>query len=225
MNLKIEKYKDYEIEINDEYEYILTALKDGKRVGLITFLKHPYLSKNGKDLYLMIDRIDVNEKERGFGLATKLYELSLKYLPKKYKGIASDLKNRVNKKEIPKIYSKFNNRIENWAGYEYHLIEKNNSNIKYKNGGNMETEYKVMFESRSGSGNVREVRVMAKNFNDAKKKGWVKSGLNKKFYAFLTAHEIKALGGLMLIQMASTGYTLNQIANDKTPFIYNIGGL
>jgi hypothetical protein len=104
-------------------------------------------------------------------------------------------------------------------------FDANNNDIRYKNGGNMETEYKVMFESRSGSGNVREVRVMAKNFNDAKKKGWLKSGLNKKFYAFLTAHEIKALGGLMLIQMASTGYTLNQIANDKTPFIYNIGGL
>jgi hypothetical protein len=100
---------------------------------------------------------------------------------------------------------------------------RNNPDIRYKNGGNMETEYKVMFESRSGSGNVREVRVSAKNFNDAKKKGWIKSGLNKKFYAFLTAHEIKEFGGLMAtMQIASTGITLHKYVN---AFKYEIGGL
>ncbi len=94
---------------------------------------------------------------------------------------------------------------------------------KYKNGGSMETEYKVIFESKSGSGNVRDVRVSAKNFNDAKKKGWVKSGLNKKFYAFLTAHEIKELGGLMAtMQIASTGLTLHHTVKS---FNYSIGGL
>jgi hypothetical protein len=102
-------------------------------------------------------------------------------------------------------------------------FDANNNDIRYKNGGNMETEYKVMFESRSGSGNVREVKVMAKNFNDAKKKGWVKSGLNKKFYAFLTAHEIKELGGLMAtMQIASTGLTLHHTVKS---FNYSIGGL
>lgn len=89
----------------------------------------------------------------------------------------------------------------------------------------MESEWQVMFESRSGSGNVRNVRVNAKDFNDAKKKGWIKSGLNKKFYAFLTAHEIKALGGLMLFRMASTGYSVNQLATDKSRFNYTIGRL
>jgi hypothetical protein len=145
----IEKYKDYDIEIKYEYEYIVTALKDGKRVGLLTFLKNPYLSKNG-NLFLMIDSINVNEKERGFGLATKMYEFSLKHLPKKYKGISSYLKNRVNKKQIPKIYSKFNNRVENWGGAEYHLIEKNNPDIRYADGGSIpdllssqEVEYKL----------------------------------------------------------------------------------
>jgi len=102
-------------------------------------------------------------------------------------------------------------------------FDANNNDIRYKNGGNMETEWKVMFESRSGSGNVREVRVSAKNFNDAKKKGWVKSGLNKKFYAFLTAHEIKELGGLMAtMQIASTGLTLHHTVKS---FNYSIGGL
>lgn len=86
----------------------------------------------------------------------------------------------------------------------------------------METEWKVIFESRSGSGNVRDVRVSAKNFNDAKKKGWVKSGLDKKFYAFLTAHEIKAVGGMMAMQILSTGYTLH---NNVQPYEYTIGGL
>jgi hypothetical protein len=94
---------------------------------------------------------------------------------------------------------------------------------RYKKVGNMETEYKVIFESRSGSGNVREVRVSASNFNDAKKKGWIKSGLNKKFYAFLTAHEIKAVGGIMAsMQVLSTGYTLH---NNVQPYKYTIGGL
>jgi hypothetical protein len=101
-------------------------------------------------------------------------------------------------------------------------FDVNNNDIRYKNGGNMETEYKVMFESRSGSGNVRDVRVSAKNFNDAKKKGWIKSGLNKKFYAFLTAHEIKAVGGMMAMQILSTGYTLH---NNVKPYQYSIGGL
>ena len=94
---------------------------------------------------------------------------------------------------------------------------------RYKKVGNMETEYKVIFESRSGSGNVREVRVSASSFNDAKKKGWIKSGLNKKFYAFLTAHEIKAVGGIMAsMQVLSTGYTLH---NNVQPYKYTIGGL
>ena len=72
-------------------------------------------------------------------------------------------------------------------------FDGSNSDIRFDNGGNVETEWKVIFESKFRSGNVTEVRVNAKNFNDAKNKGWVKSGLNKKFYAFLTAHEIKAL--------------------------------
>ncbi len=93
---------------------------------------------------------------------------------------------------------------------------------RYKKVGNMETEWQVIFESKSGSGSVTKVRVSASSFNDAKKKGWIKSGLNKKYNAFLTAHEIKALGGLMALQIASTGYTLH---NNVKSFKYTIGGL
>lgn len=130
----IEDYLDYKIEIENEYEYIIMAFKNGQRVGLLTFLRSPYISKNGEQ-YILVDRIDVREKERGFGLASKMYEFALKYLPKEYKGIASDLKNRVNKIEIPKIYSKFNNEIESWGGNQYHLIKK--SNVRYESGGNL----------------------------------------------------------------------------------------
>lgn len=131
----VEKYKDYEIEIKNDYEYIVTAIKEGKRVGLLTFLRNPYNSKNGEK-YLLVDRIDVFEKERNKGLATEMYLLALKHLPEEYKGIASDLKNRVNESEIPKIYSKFKNRVEDWGGVsKYHLIDADE--LKMSNGGDV----------------------------------------------------------------------------------------
>jgi hypothetical protein len=128
----------------------------------------------------------------------------------------------INSDNNAKSYIVFNSNQIKLADGTNTTFDANNPDIRYKNGGNMETEYKVMFESRSGSGNVREVRVNAKNFNDAKKKGWIKSGLNKKFYAFLTAHEIKAVGGMMAMQILSTGYTLH---NNVKPYQYSIGGL
>jgi GNAT superfamily N-acetyltransferase len=151
----VEYYGDYQIEIKNEYEYIITALKNGKRVGLLTFLRNPYTSKNG-ELYILVDRIDVIEKERGYGLATKMYQYALKHLPKKYKGIASDLKNRVNKNEIPKIYSKFNNKIESWGGVEYHLI--NNTDIRFDEGGDTKL-------------NVDRYREIEKEMFELKKQG------------------------------------------------------
>jgi hypothetical protein len=165
----------------------------------------------------------VDEIKKGELSYSKNEPSLLSYVPHLKKYLILDGHHRIleqkhdGKKNIMARISKYVPKTHNLSSETVSVNDK-----KYKTGGNMETEYKVMFESRSGSGNVREVRVTAKNFNDAKKKGWIKSGLNKKFYAFLTAHEIKALGGLMALQIASTGYTLH---NNVKRFQYTIGGL
>jgi len=100
------------------------------------------------------------------------------------------------RKKISVVVATFSNQIKLADGTNT-TFNVSNPDIRFKDGGNMETEWKVIFESKFRSGNVTEVRVNAKNFNDAKNKGWVKSGLNKKFYAFLTTHEIKVLGGVV----------------------------
>lgn len=64
-----------------------------------------------------------------------------------------------------------------------------------RTGGNVGSDWQVMFESRSGSGKVSSVIVQASNLAEAKSKGWVKSGLDKKYFAFLTAYEKKEFGG------------------------------
>lgn len=89
----------------------------------------------------------------------------------------------------------------------------------------MESQWKVTFESRSGSGGLKSIVVIANSFADAKAKGWKESGFLKKHYAFLTAYEVKALGGLMMLQLASTGYNVHKMVTDKNEYIYTIGGL
>jgi hypothetical protein len=85
------------------------------------------------------------------------------------------------------IAEKFN--IDILSAYDYF------EQTEMKNGGTVGADWQVMFESKTGSGKVTSVIVQATNLAEAKSKGWVKSGLNKKYVAFLTAYEKKQLGG------------------------------
>lgn len=91
--------------------------------------------------------------------------------------------------------------------------------------GSLEGEWKVIFESRHGNGGIKTIIVRANSFEDAKFKGWKESKLTKKQYAFLTEHEYKSIGGVMLFRIASAGYNINKIVTDKKHFEYSIGGL
>lgn len=57
--------------------------------------------------FLKINQIEINKKFRGLGYGTKMYKILQDYSKDSIKGIVSYLPDRINKKEIPKIYRKF----------------------------------------------------------------------------------------------------------------------
>jgi hypothetical protein len=101
------------------------------------------------------------------------------------------------------IAEKFN--IDVFDAYEYF------EETEMRTGGNVGSDWQVMFESRSGSGKVSSVIVQATNLAEAKSKAWTKSGLDKKYFAFLTAYEKKALGGNITDKTMSGIYPIKAI--------------
>jgi len=83
-----------------------------------------------EDDFLKVQEIDIQKSHRGKGMATKMYLMALKYSADNIKGIKSYLPDRVNKRQIPKIYKRLNGKIKgDWA-----YIYKSND-IIYADGG------------------------------------------------------------------------------------------
>ena len=113
-------YQDdnYLILKDDNYDPTRISLwYEGINVG--NLYTSSYTSKDNNKYY-KIKAIEIQPKHRGKGLATKMYSC-LKDSASTYKGIVSYLPDRVNKKQIPKIWSKFNSYIEE----DYEIIEFN----------------------------------------------------------------------------------------------------
>jgi ribosomal protein S18 acetylase RimI-like enzyme len=82
--------------------------------------KMNYKDHNGK--YLSIRSVEIEPKYRGRGYGKKLYKALFDFSGENVQGIFSYLPNRVNKKEIPKIYNKLGAVTDN----DYQFIEFNN---------------------------------------------------------------------------------------------------
>jgi hypothetical protein len=84
-----------------------------------------------EDNFLKVQEIDIHKQHRGKGFSTLMYLMALKYSAENIKGIKSYLPDRVNKRQIPKIYKKLNGKnIGDWA-----YILKSDNLEKFKNGG------------------------------------------------------------------------------------------
>jgi len=72
--------------------------------------------------YLSIRSIEIEPKHRGMGYGSKLYKALFDFSADDVKGIYSYLPNRVNKKQVPKIYNKLGAITDG----DYQFIDFNN---------------------------------------------------------------------------------------------------
>ena len=79
-----------------------------------------FKNRNGK--YLSISAIEIEKAHRGGGYGSKMYKALFDFSANDVKGIYSYLPNRINKKEIPKIYNKLGATTDG----DYQFIEFSN---------------------------------------------------------------------------------------------------
>lgn len=72
--------------------------------------------------FLSIRSIEIDKKHRKLGLSTLMYKALIDFSDKNIIGIFSYLPDRVNKKEIPNIYSKFDAVTD--EDYQYIIFKK-----------------------------------------------------------------------------------------------------
>jgi len=87
-----------------------------------------------EDDFLKVSEIDIQKSHRGKGMATKMYLMALKYSADNIKGIKSYLPDRVNKRQIPKIYKALNAKN---GDDDYAYIYKADNLGKFKKGGSV----------------------------------------------------------------------------------------
>jgi predicted GNAT family acetyltransferase len=126
--LVVYKTKDYKIAVDnvDKARYLtlwfVNSLYDlDVKVGYLAL----YESEDG---FLKVQEIDIQKQHRGKGLSKLMYLMALKYSSDNVKGIKSYLPDRVNKKQIPKIYKKLN--AKNDGDWSYILKSDNLNNFK-----------------------------------------------------------------------------------------------
>ncbi len=78
-----------------------------KNIGNLYLSTIPYKIENRK--YYKISSIEIDKKWRGMGLSTELYKVALDHITAD--GIVSYLPDRINKKQIPKIYKRLGGEI------------------------------------------------------------------------------------------------------------------
>ncbi|MDR0768787.1 MAG: hypothetical protein LBE71_02625 [Dysgonamonadaceae bacterium] len=87
--------------------------KTGKNVGVL------YASLNNFDVptdFIHIDKVEIDSKHRGKGLAGEMYHALIDFSGDKVKGIASYLPQRSNKKQVPRIWERLGGIMED--GYQ-----------------------------------------------------------------------------------------------------------
>lgn len=77
------------------------------KVGYLDAWKSKMSFKDREGTYLSIRSIEIDKKHQGKGFGRKLYQTLFKYKSGDVKGIYSYLPNRVNKRQIPKLYKSF----------------------------------------------------------------------------------------------------------------------
>ncbi|GHV60763.1 hypothetical protein FACS1894195_0080 [Bacteroidia bacterium] len=75
----------------------------GKLVGRIYATLENFNVPKG---FLSIDKVEIDKKHRGKGLAKEMYQAVIDFSDDNVKGISSYLPNRINKKQVPKIWEK-----------------------------------------------------------------------------------------------------------------------
>ena len=131
--LKVDEHGKHIVYIDTNYYIVVDDPDDARYVTLWNkvndkWIKVGYLSgshsnnptKEREGTYLKIGSIEIDKKHRSKGYGTKMYKALFKYCHKKIKGIYSYLPDRVNKKQIPNIYKKFNVVIE--GDYQFILF-------------------------------------------------------------------------------------------------------
>jgi len=129
--LVVYQTKDYKISVDDinNAKYISLWFVN-PLFDLDVKVGHLALSKT-EDGFLKVQEIDIQKQHRGKGFSTLMYLMALKYSSENIKGIKSYLPDRVNKRQVPKIYKKLNGKnIGDWA-----YIFKSDNLENFKNGG------------------------------------------------------------------------------------------
>ena len=126
--LVVYKTKDYKIAVDsiNKARYVtlwfVNSLFDlDVKVGSLAL----YETEDG---FLKVQEIDIQKQHRGKGLSKVMYLMALKYSSDNVKGIKSYLPDRVNKKQIPKIYKKLNAKTD--GDWSYILKSDNLENFK-----------------------------------------------------------------------------------------------
>jgi len=101
----------YSISVNDISDATFIALwYDGKRVGALELV-------NTSLDYIKVSNVSIQKKHRGMGLSRQLFRLALIFIDANKKGLCSYLPDRYNKKQIPKLYKRFNSFVN--GDFEY----------------------------------------------------------------------------------------------------------
>jgi hypothetical protein len=142
-------YEPYKIAVNDinNADYITLWKTDtntgkDKKVGALkledttigrnSFFSNSQISWLNNTDFLKVSYIEIDKSSRGLGLGLEMYKVALKYSADNIKGIKSYLPDRVNKRQIPKIYKALNGKIED---NDYAYIYKADNIGKFKKGG------------------------------------------------------------------------------------------
>jgi ribosomal protein S18 acetylase RimI-like enzyme len=115
--------RGYRIVVDDpnDAEYVTVWTDANKKVGsLSTRGKLPHKELND---YLNIALADVDVKHRKQGLGLAMYKALINHMHPRWKGIASYLPDRSNKRQIPKIYQKLGGKI---IDDDYMIVDRAN---------------------------------------------------------------------------------------------------
>jgi predicted GNAT family acetyltransferase len=104
---------DYEISFSHgsrrHYYIALWDKSTGKKVGEL------YASLENKDVpdgYLSVDNVKIDKKHRGKGLSKEMYQAVIDFSDEAVKGISSYLPDRINEKQVPRIWNRLGGTVE-----------------------------------------------------------------------------------------------------------------
>jgi len=113
----------YQISINTSVDPTTIKLWfDGESVGVLTL--NDYIKSHYDKKYRSVGVVNINDEHKGKGFGIKLYQIALKYMSDDFYGIISDLQNRSNKNQVPKIYKK----LGGWEDGDYAIIPRVRNN-------------------------------------------------------------------------------------------------